>query len=319
MSQVTTLTVSPTIDTSTQVDNVVPERKLRCDPPRTDPGGGGVNVARALTRFGVDTLALITAGGHTGDLMIELLQAEGVAVEAVPIRDQTRENVTVRESSTTLQYRFCMPGPSLSHEEWRSIVRAIETADPVPEYLVVSGSLPPGLPHDAYAEIARIANERGMRTILDTSGEPLRAALEAGVFLVKPNMSELASLVEETWIEDEDHLRSAARGLVSEHNCEAVVVSLGAGGAYVVSRDGERRIPAPAVYPESKVGAGDSMVAGITWGLVRGWTLFEAATLGVAAGAAAVITPGSELCRREDTERLYSQVAGEFEAVAAQP
>lgn len=319
MNQVMTLTVSPTIDTSTEVDHVVPERKLRCEQPRTDPGGGGVNVARVLSRFGVDTLALFTAGGHTGELLVELVEAEGVAVQAIPISGQTRENVTVRETATTLQYRFCMPGPTILASEWRGIVHAIETVTPAPAYLVASGSLSPGLPDDAYAEIARIAKERGIHLILDTSGKPLKAALEAGVYLVKPNLSELASLVEESWIEDEDHLRSAANSLVSEHDAEAVVVSLGAGGAYAVTPEGRLRIPAPAIYPESKVGAGDSMVAGITWGLARGWTMLEAASLGVAAGAAAVMTPGSELCRRGDTERLYAQLAEQFDVINALP
>ncbi|MEZ4571416.1 MAG: PfkB family carbohydrate kinase [Thermomicrobiales bacterium] len=161
-----------------------------------------------------------------------------------------------------------------------------------------------------------MAHERGMRMILDTSGAALHQALDAGIFLVKPNISELAELVGDEWIEDEEHLRDAASNLVSEHNCEAVVVSLGAAGAMVATRDTTLRIPAPPVYPESKVGAGDSMVAGITWGMTRGWSIVESASLGVAAGSAAVMTPGSDLCRREDTERLYAQVAGKFDAIA---
>ncbi len=233
---------------------------------------------------------------------------EQVRAYPVPIAGLTRENVTILEDATTLQYRFCMPGPALSGAEWRRILNLIETLDPAPDILVASGSLPPGLPVDAYAEIARVARSRGTRLILDTSGPPLRAALDAGLFMIKPNLAELAWLEGETWIEDEEHLRDAAQRIINDHGCEAVVVSLGAGGALAVTREASLRIPAPPVPPQSKVGAGDSMVAGIVWGLTQSWTVLEAASMGVAAGAAAVMTPGTELCHRSDTERLYAQM-----------
>jgi 6-phosphofructokinase 2 len=307
MTRVATLTVSPTIDMSTNIDHLVPELKLRCDEPRYEPGGGGVNVARVLRRFGVDADAVFSAGGMTGDLLQRLLTDEGLRIHPVPIAGSTRENVTVREELTTLQYRFVMPGPTVEPAEWEAIVERLESMEPAPDYLVVSGSLPPGPPEDAYAEIARLARERGSRVILDTSGPALRAAVDAGVFLVKPNLSELAFLEGERWIEDELHLQDAANRLVRDNNCEAAVVSIGAGGALAVTREAMLRIPSPAVPPQSKVGAGDSMVAGIVWGLVQGWPILEAACLGVAAGAAAVMTPGSEMCYREDVERLYAQ------------
>jgi 6-phosphofructokinase 2 len=200
-----------------------------------------------------------------------------------------------------------MPGPTISPDEWNAIVREVETIDPAPAYIVLSGSLPPGLPGDAYAEIARIAHERGSRVIVDTSGPPLRAALDAGVYLVKPNLGELAALEGDQWIEDEEHLRDAAGRLVRDHNTQAAVVSLGAAGALAVTNEGIRRIPAPAVPPQSKVGAGDSMVAGIVWGLEQGWSVHDAAALGVAAGAATVMSPGAHLCSKADAERLYEQ------------
>jgi 6-phosphofructokinase 2 len=292
---------------STNVDHLVPELKLRCDEPRYEPGGGGVNVARVLRRFGVDSEAVFSAGGMTGELLEELLREEGLSTHPVPIAGTTRENVTVREQATNLQYRFVMPGPAIKPDEWTSMVELIESLDPTPEYLVVSGSLPPGLPEGAYADVARRARERGLRVVLDTSGAPLRAGIDAGVFLAKPNLSELAFLEGESWIEDERHLQDAASRLVRDTKCEAVVVSLGAGGALAVTGDAMLRIPSPPVRPQSKVGAGDSMVAGIVWGLVQGWSILEAACLGVAAGAAAVMTPGSEMCYRDDVERLYAQ------------
>ncbi|HLT19117.1 MAG TPA: 1-phosphofructokinase family hexose kinase [Thermomicrobiales bacterium] len=306
MADVLTLTVSPTLDISSQVDHVVPERKLRCSRPTTEPGGGGVNVARVLTRFGVDTLALITAGGRSGQTLIELLEAEGIALQAIPITDATRENVTILEESTMLQYRFCMPGPRLQPDELQAVVRAVEHYEPRPEYLVISGSQPPELPDDAITDVIEVARERGIRVVVDTSGPALRAAIDAGVFLVKPNLAELASLEGETWIESDEQLHASAQRLVSEGNVEAAVVSLGAAGALAVSSEGMVRIPAPPVRPVSKVGAGDSMVGGIIWGLMRGMSVLEAAVLGVAAGSAAVMSPGTELCKREDVERIYA-------------
>ena len=308
MTNIVTLTLSPTIDTSTHVDHVIPERKLRCDEPRTEPGGGGVNVSRALRRFGVDSLAIFTAGGHTGEWLVDLVEEEGVRIQTIPIAGLTRENVTVREDASSLQYRFCMPGPEITKSEWRQILQALESLDPAPDFLVASGSLPPGLPDDSYAEIAEIANRRGIRMILDTSGPALREALNAGLFMIKPNLAELAWLEGESWIEDEAHLRDAASRMTRNGRCEAVVVSLGAGGALLSEHEKLLRIAAPPVRPQSKVGAGDSMVAGIVWGLSRGWTVREAAMLGVAAGSAAVMTPGSDLCRRDDTNRLHVQM-----------
>ena len=308
MQHIVTLTLSPTIDMSSHVEHVVPERKLRCDEPRAEPGGGGVNVARALRRFGLDPLALFTAGGHTGQRLIELVELETVRTRAIPIDGLTRENVTIREDSSALQYRFCMPGPALRPAEWERILEALEALEPAPELLIASGSVPPGLPEDAYAQIARLATRRGMRMILDTSGPPLRAALDAGLYMIKPNLAELAWLEGEEWITDEEHLWFAASRIVREHACAAVLVSLGAGGALVVTAEASLRIPAPPVRPESKVGAGDSMVAGTVWGLAQDWTVLEAAALGVAAGAAAVMTPGSDLCQRAETEHLHAQM-----------
>lgn len=307
MADVLTLTISPTIDISSRVDHVVPERKLRCSRPTSEPGGGGVNVARVLTRFDVDVLALITAGGRSGEALIELLGAEGIALQAISIADATRENITIYEESTTLQYRFCMPGPVLQPDEWQAILRAVGQIEPLPQYLVISGSQPPELPDDAITEVIRIGRERGMKVVVDTSGPALRAALDEGVFLVKPNLAELASLEGDRWIESDEHLQASARRLVDEGKAEAVVVSLGAAGALAVSREGMSRIPAPSVPPQSKVGAGDSMVGGIVWGLIQGMTVLEAAVLGVAAGSAAVMSPGTELCARADVERLYAR------------
>jgi 6-phosphofructokinase 2 len=303
MPAVLTVTLNPAVDCSTSVENVSPDQKLRCDPPRYDPGGGGVNVARVVSRLGGEAAALYTAGGPAGQMLGELLADEGVARQVVQVAGRTRENLAVREGSTDHQYRFTMPGPELAEEEWREVLERVEGQDPRPAYVVASGSLPRGAPADFYARLAAAARRAGSRLVLDSSGEALAAALKEGVHLVKPNLRELASLAGED-IQDEDHLARAARGLVDRGSAEVVLVSRGAGGAYLAHAEGGRHLRAPTVPQKSKVGAGDSMVGALVHALARGRSLEEAASLGVAAGAAAVMTPGSGLCRAEDVERL---------------
>ncbi len=238
------------------------------------------------------------------------MEEEGIPQDPVSIADHTRENFTVLEKSSTHQYRFNMPGPELREEDWQHCFDELGRLDPPPAYVVASGSLPRGVPRSAYAQLARWVGERGWRFILDTSGEALRLGAEAGVFLLKPNMRELGHLAGEE-IRDEAHQEQVARSLVERGEAKVVIVSLGAAGALLVTADDSERIRAPTVQIRSKIGAGDSMVGGLVLALARGWSLREAAYFGVAAGSAAVKTPGTELCRREDTEALYERMLEE--------
>ena len=163
------------------------------------------------------------------------------------------------------------------------------------------------MPADFYARLATLSDELGIRLIVDTSGEPLRHAGGKGTFLIKPNVGELMTTAGDGAISD-TAITSAAQSLVGAGRCEVVVVSAGGGGAIVADRHGTRRIPAPVVRIGSRVGAGDSMVAGITTALANGSSLDEAVMFGVAAGSAAVMTHRHELCRLEDAERLFHDV-----------
>jgi len=307
MESILTLTMNPAIDTSTIVDNVVPERKLRCTPPVREPGGGGINVSRAIQTLGGTSVALYPAGGPPGQILCNLLDEEKLDHRAIEIGGWTRENLTVYEEATEQQFRFGMPGPTLSEAEWNRCLDALSGFEPLPAYIVASGSLPPGVPRDFYARVAAIARDRDARVIVDASGEALALAVREGVFLIKPNLREFADLAERD-VQSEEEQEHVAKELVSRGQSEVVVVSLGAAGALLVSKDGIERLRAPTVPIESKVGAGDSMVSGIVLGLAQGEPLREAVDFGVAAGAAAVMTPGTELCRREDTEKLYERM-----------
>jgi 6-phosphofructokinase 2 len=307
MQSIVTLTMNPSIDINSSVDHVVAERKLRCKPPRYEPGGGGINVSRAIQILGGESLALYPAGGYYGRMLQDLLDREGLNHSSFPIRGLTRETLIISEESTGQQFRFGMPGPTFGEAEWQHCLDRLFSLDPKADYVVASGSLPPGVPKDFYARIGNWSKGHGGKVIVDTSGEALHLALEAGVYLIKPNMRELGELANHE-IEDEVELERVAMEMVERGKSEVVVVSLGAAGALMVSKDGYEHFRTPTVPIKSKVGAGDSMVAGIARSLAQGKTLREAVRFGVAAGAAAVMTPGTELCRREDTERLYQQM-----------
>ncbi len=307
MSTIATLTLNPAVDKNTSVDRVVAEDKLRCAAPSREPGGGGINVSRVVQRLGGAPKALYTAGGPTGAMLEGLLDKEGLDHHPLPVDDWTRENLIVSETSTDRQFRFGMPGPTLTADALQDTLAALRALDPAPDHLVASGSLPPGVPDNAYTAVAEAAHDLGARPILDTSGPALRAARAAGWYLLKPNLRELEQLAGRALDTDPERI-GAARDFMERGWCEVVVLSMGAAGALLITPERALHVRSPTVPIESRVGAGDSMVGGLTLALDRGWDLADAVRFGVAAGAAAVMTPGTELCRRDDTERLYAQL-----------
>ena len=266
-----------------------------------------MNVCRAIKKLGGESLLLYPVGDLTGKMLQKLLDREGLNHRPFPIEGMIRESLVVLEESTGRQYRFGMPGPEFQVKEWEQFLTALSDMDPEPEYLVASGSLPPGVPADFYARVARLGKNRGAKVIIDVSGKAMKSALEEGVYLIKPNVREFRELVGKD-IREEAQIKAAAQQLVKDGRCELLVISLGAAGALMVSEEVTERILPPTVPIVSKVGAGDSMVAGIVLSLARGKPLRESVLFGVAAGAAAVMTPGTELCRREDAERLYESI-----------
>ena len=309
MAPVVTITLNPAVDKSISVDQVVPERKLRSEPPVLEPGGGGLNVARVLRELGVAADAHWTRGGPTGARLEALLDELGLEHHPIAIEGETREHLIVFELATGQQFRFGTPGPELTEAELEAVVARVAALDPATPYLVLSGSLPAGVPDDTYARLTRAAPP-GCRVVLDTSGAALREGLDAPVYLVKPNMRELGQLAGHP-IEDDDEVAGVARRLIARGSVEVVVTSLGAGGAMATTADEHWHVRAPTVRIRSAVGAGDSMVGGIVAALAGGRELHEAIRYGVAAGAAAVKTDGTQLCRRADVERLYEQMASD--------
>ena len=307
MEQIVTVTANPAVDRSAVVDQVKIDVKLRMHSVQRDAGGGGINVSRAIAKLGGSSRALFVCGGVEGTILEELLAQENIDAVPTRIAGAVRENLTVVEESSDKQYRFGMPGPELTADEVERFEAAIHDAMRPGAWIVGSGSLPPGVLTDFYAKLAARAKENDCRFVVDTSGDALAATVREGAFLIKPNLRELASLVGAQKLEDPD-IRDAARKLVDGGRIANVVVSLGSAGALLVTSDGISRYSAPTVSVSSRIGAGDSMIAGIVGALARGSTMVDAVRWGVAAGAAAVMTPGTELCRRDDARRLREEV-----------
>ena len=305
MAAIVTLTMNPALDIATSTDRVEPTHKLRCSMPRYDPGGGGINVARAVHALGGDAVAIFPAGGAAGEMIRHLLEQQGVSHNAIAISGFTRESLAVEERMTGRQFRFLLPGPQISESDQERCLDQLALAAAEATYIVASGSLPLGVPEDFYARIAKLAQSLGKRFILDTSGAALKQA-GRGIYLLKPSLRELGDLVGSE-IRTEREQEQAAREIIEQGRSEVIVVSLGDQGALLVTAGRAERFAAIPVEASGSVGAGDSTLAGIMVSLCRGLELGEPVRYGMAAGAAALLGSGTELCRRSDVERLYAR------------
>lgn len=307
MQTVLTITLNPSIDKNFFVERLVPDNKLRCPNPQIDPGGGGINVAKGMTRLGGAVTAFVLAGGRNGEYLQELLAAEKIPAVVMDSGGETRESIVISEHTSNRQYRIVVDGPVISEDVSNAILKRLSELDPFPEYIVASGSLPLGIPEDYYARMAKIVRQKGSKFILDTNGTPLLLALKEGVYLAKPNLGELSRISGTDQLEL-DAVDEAAQALIAQGVCEIVVVSMGASGAMLVTKDMYKIFPAPAVPRKSTVGAGDSMVAGMVWALQHGKNLEEMTMMGIACGTAATMNEGTKLFRKEDVFRLYDWI-----------
>ena len=308
MPYIATVTINPAIDLSTEVERIVPVAKLRSTFQRRDPGGGGINVARVIKRLGGhEVRAIYPTGGLIGEMLRRLLDQEGVDSQTFPIAGETREDFFVHEVSTGQQYRFILPGPRLEEAEWAECLRRIASLEPFPRIIVASGSLPSGVPDDFYVRIADLARRRGAMMALDTSGPALTAAVAGGVDLIKPNLREMRELTG-TEPRDAGEWEAAARRIIDNRQASVVALTMGHLGAALVTRDRVWRAKPLPVKPSSAVGAGDSFLGALVWQLASNADLAVAFRYAMAAGAAALLNPGTELCRPADVARLAEQV-----------
>lgn len=302
---VVTLTPNPALDLSTSADEVAPNRKLRCSAPRIDPGGGGINVSRVVRRLGGETCAVYVAGGPTGERLSRALAAEGIDTACCPVEHDTRESVTVTDTSTGDLYRFVLPGHALSEAQADALVERFASRLGPGVVGVGSGSLPGGLPHALWARCARAAREAGALFVLDSSSG-VDAALAVGVSVLRFNHDEIVA--EAGRALDWPHgMADWCAQVVRRGAAERAIVTHGAEGAVLVGRGGRIAARPPKVEATSAVGAGDSFVAGFVHALVSGMDEGEALRLAVTCAAAALVTPGTELAERETIDALLAE------------
>lgn len=303
MTGIATLTLNPALDLSFEVDRIFPTHKMRGRHERHDPGGGGINVARVFVRLGGNARCFYLSGGSAGVALDGLLDLHRLVRSRVAIHGETRISTSVYERESCGEYRFVTAGPEVSPDEWKACEALLSEAKGA--YLVASGSLPQGVPEDFYARVARLAAERGMRFVLDSSGVGLAQGLAGGgVFLVKPSIGELRDLTGRDLDEDEA-IAEAAGAIVKRGEAQHVAVTMGRDGALLANAAGALRPSAIQVEAVSTVGAGDSFLAAMVHALDGGWAPAKAFRFGMAAGAAAVLNSGTGLAQAEDIWRLY--------------
>jgi 6-phosphofructokinase 2 len=305
MLPIVTDTLNPTVDLSSETERVQPTRKTRTTNDKFDPGGGGINVARVIAELGGKAQAVSFAGGATGALLDELLEREGITRRLLRSAVPTRLSHVIYERATGLEFRFVPGGQPLTPREYEECFAVLEELEF--HYIVASGSQPPNAPPSVLSQIGEIAARKKASFVLDTSGQALKATLgRTRVHLVKPSLEELEGYLGRKLTTPADQ-EFAAADLVRSGVAEIVALTLGAEGAVLATANGIQRMAAPKVPVKSAVGAGDSFVGAMTLGLSRGDSPAEAFKRGIAAGTAAVLTPGTQLCKRCDAERIYAE------------
>ncbi len=299
--------MNPVLEKETSVAGIRPNTKLRCASPIYYAGGGGINVSRALKNLGAKSLCIYLAGGSTGNHLEQLVSNEGISQKVISVRGRTRDNLSVTDTVTNLHYQFRVPGPRVEKKEWEQVLKLLEELLTKDDYLVASGKLPPGVPPDFYVMVSKITDEKEAKLVLDTSGKALLPSMKANIFMMKPNLAELSILSGVESISASE-LEFSAKRFLKNYSCQVLVISLGARGALLATKNKMEHISAPTVYQKSTIGAGDSMVAGMVLSLVQGKSLSEMLLYGVACGAAATIRPGTQLCNKNDVDDLYDWI-----------
>jgi 6-phosphofructokinase 2 len=306
MSQpILTLTVNPALDRITTVDRLVFEDRAYIESRSEAAGGRGINAARVLTSFGATALAITTSGGDVGRKFEERLQQDSFGKEIVKIRNSIRINLTISDQQG-LSIKLNERGPELSKAEQERLLKATEKLLPGAHWLMICGSLPPGMDDHFYTKLIKLATKHNVETLLDTDGDALLHGLEAHPTIVKPNQSEAERLLNTALITRSQLIDAVQR--IKGLGAKSVVLSLGSRGAVAAtSSEGVLEITPPVVDALCPIGAGDAMSAAIVWSLERGDSLGEALRWGVAAGTASALLPGIELANLEQTKQIYSQ------------
>jgi len=315
--KILTITFNPTVDAASETERVQPTRKVRTFDESFHPGGGGINVARVIHRLGGDVTALYARGGVMGAVLDHLLEERSVPYQTIEISGNTRINNVIHETSTGLEYRFVAEGPIFNDKDWQKVVQACEQASWT--WLVVSGSLPRGIPVEIYDQLIESAKKRGGKIAIDTSGNALKYVVNCGgITLVKPSQGEFEAYAGRRFSSLAD-LAQMAQSLVQQGVSEIIAVTLGHQGAVLASHETALYLPSPPVKVLSASGAGDSFIAGMIYNLSKGEDLEQAFRLGVACGSAAVMEKGTGLCQMANVKQLLQNLSPCQSAIVAMP
>ncbi len=303
---IATVTLNPSLDRTVTVEELIVDEANRLTSLRRDPGGKGINVSRVIHELGGETVSYGFIGGIDGETLKHLLQQQGVPFDFTQIKGEIRSNFIITDLTTCHQTRIDAPGPHIMRHELQKLVQKVKHISPKPDFLVFAGSVPPAVPAEIYRQLIETAKNNGIKTVLDSDNKWLKEGIKAKPNVIKPNVHEAEELLDQ-------HLRSEtaivkALKLLVDSGIEVAVISRGKEG--LIAANGEKVVKAipPQVEVRSTVGAGDSTIAGLVLKLNEGLGIDEACLWAVAAGTAATLTPGTELCRREDVERLLSKV-----------
>jgi 6-phosphofructokinase 2 len=299
-----TVTLNPALDRTLQVDSLAPGKSTRIRSEARFAGGKGIDVSRALREMGSDNVALGLVGGFDGKELEGRLLLSGVACRFTHIANETRTNIIIQDETNFTETALLARGPEVQPPELMDFLDVLESS-PDMSFLIISGSLPPGLTPEVYSRMISIGNERGAKVVLDTAGEALRQSIRAHPAVIKPNRNELAEFAGKA-LPDVPAIATYAAGLLD--TVETVLVSLGAEGILMVARDKFVHARPPNVTVKSTVGAGDCAVAGFVHGLAIGESNTDALRRAVAAGTAATLNAGTGLCRCADVDAILPQV-----------
>ncbi|OMH40605.1 1-phosphofructokinase family hexose kinase [Desulfurobacterium indicum] len=277
----------------------------RVENPYLSPGGKGLNAARVISRLGISPHLITTIGGCTGECVMRGLERESVPFEYVKIKGETRVNTILEQKGKKSHVLIACRGPILDEREVKELEERICSHSP--DFLILGGSVPPGLPNDFYAKIIKYFKNRGCSVLVDADGELLRKAISASPFAIKPNRHELERLVGRPLFDFND-IVEACREVVNS-GVQIVITSLGRYGAVAVTEEKVIRVVPPDVKVINTVGAGDSVVGGFIYALDKGETLAEAVAFAVSCGTATVMMEGPKLCKPDDVYDVYERVA----------
>ena len=309
MGLIVTLTLNPAVDRNVQADRLVFEDRAYILSTNETAGGRGINASTVIHAFGGATKAIACTGGKNGKRFEELLAGVGFPTALVKIRHSIRANLTIVDKQG-LAVKLNERGPHIQASELEKVERTVAENLDGAKWLMLCGSVPPGVAPDFYARIIRLAQKANVKTLLDTDGDALVSGMDAGPTAVAPNQAEAERLLNRALI-TQAHFKNAASRMVAM-GAESVILSLGSRGAVAANKDTVLSAAAPSIDAVCPIGAGDALAAAFVWALAEGKPFEEAVKWGVAAGTASAALPGISFPTMAQTEKMFARV--EFRA-----